>query len=366
MNPLPRYAYLSPHRQERQAELTRQGVYDLMPSELFWQSQQQFLKERGYVLRRRYLPGWHPSWVGTNLDPTYCEDSIQLNKYNVIDATDIHNNHRVSIKHTRRDTEEIEIGRFLASIHDSRNHTVSLLEVMDDTQEPGMCFLVMPYLRPFNDPDFEAVGEVVDFVIQTLEGLAFMHKHRVAHRDVAAANTMMDGRALYPNGHHPVRRKFSEDAVYELTPLSRLEHPVRYFFIDFGISVRFAEGARPDAIGIKGRCKEAPEMSFDVPYDAFKVDVFALGTLYLKEFIEVYHGLEFLQPLVDAMTQPDPAKRLTAVESMTLLNSIRSQQTSVFLRWRLRSRTETTSERVVYDTVAVAREGLYHLKRLVA
>ena len=40
---------------------------------------------------------------------------------------------------------------------------------MEDPQEPGMCFMVMPYLLPFNDPDFEAVGEVVDFVEQTLE-----------------------------------------------------------------------------------------------------------------------------------------------------------------------------------------------------
>ena len=69
---------------------------------------------------------------------------------------------------------------------------------------------------------------------------------------------------------------------------------------------------------------------------------------------------------MDAMTQPDPVKRLTASEAMTLFDSIRSRQTNALLRWRLRSRTETTSERVVYDTVAVAREGLYHLKRLVA
>ncbi|KAM5537890.1 hypothetical protein V8D89_008366 [Ganoderma adspersum] len=366
MNPLPRYAYLSPQATEREAELTRQGVYNLIPSEVLWQSRQQFLEKKGYTLRRRYHSGWRPSWVGTNVDPTYCEDSILLGHYNVIDATEVQSTQRVSIKHTRLDTKEIEIARFLCSIRDGQNHSVSLLEVMEDPQEPGMCFMVMPYLLPFNDPEFEAVGEVVDFVNQTLEGLAFMHKHRVAHRDVAAANIMMDGKALYPNGHHPVRRTFSEDAVYELTPLSRLEHPVRYFFIDFGISVRFADGARPEAVGVEGRCKEAPEMSFHVPYDAFKVDVFALGTLYLKEFIEVYHGLEFLQPLVDAMTQPDPAKRLTVKESMALLSSIRSRQTSALLRWRLRSRTETASERVVYDTVAVAREGLYHLKRLVA
>ena len=29
--------------------------------------------------------------------------------------------------------------------------------------------MVMPYLRPFNDPEFEAVGEVVEFITQTLE-----------------------------------------------------------------------------------------------------------------------------------------------------------------------------------------------------
>ena len=28
-------------------------------------------------------------------------------------------------------------------------------------------------------------------------------------------------------------------------------------------------------------------MSYDVPYDAFKVDVWALGNLFLKEFLEV-------------------------------------------------------------------------------
>lgn len=29
--------------------------------------------------------------------------------------------------------------------------------------------MVMPYVRPFNDPDFGAIGEVVDFIAQTLE-----------------------------------------------------------------------------------------------------------------------------------------------------------------------------------------------------
>ena len=107
------------------------------------------------------------------------------------------------------------------------------------------------------------------------------------HRDCAAANIMMDGRPLYPQGHHPVCRSLSPDAVYELVPLSRSDHPVRYYFVDYDISSLFPPGVPPLVVGRKGRDKEVPELSDDIPYDAFKVDVFALGNLFHKEFLEV-------------------------------------------------------------------------------
>ena len=65
------------------------------------------------------------------------------------------------------------------------------------------------------------------------------------------------------------------------------------------------------------------------------------------------------------MQRTDPVARINVREAIAMFNGIHSTLSSPLLRWRLRSRTETTSERVVYDTVAVAREGLYHLKRLV-
>lgn len=70
-------------------------------------------------------------------------------------------------------------------------------------------------------------------------------------------------------------------------PLSRSEHPVRYYFIDFGISSQFAKGDSPYVLGRQGRDKEVPELSSDIPYNAFKVDIFILGNLYKKEFIQV-------------------------------------------------------------------------------
>ena len=94
---------------------------------------------------------------------------------------------------------------------------------------------------------------------------------------------MMDGSPLYPAGFHPMRRGFSQDVIDELKPLSRMEHPVRYYYIDFGLSERFSPGASSLVIGDVGRDDEVPELSSTVPYDGYKADIHALGNLFHKE-----------------------------------------------------------------------------------
>ena len=108
-----------------------------------------------------------------------------------------------------------------------------------------------------------------------------------AYRDIAVANLLMDARSLYPAGFHPIRLNSTPDALYEAIPLSRTDHPVRYFYIDFDLSVRFAEGESHYVLGDVGRDDKVPELSNHIPYDAFKVDIFALGNLYYGEFIKV-------------------------------------------------------------------------------
>ncbi|EJF56261.1 hypothetical protein DICSQDRAFT_183909 [Dichomitus squalens LYAD-421 SS1] len=226
--------------------------------------------------------------------------------------------------------------------------------------------MVMPYLRRFNSPDFGTIDEVMDFIRQSLDGLRFLHDCRVAHRDIAAANVMMDSRSLYPEGHHPVRIDYAPDGIVDARPLSRSECNVRYYYIDFGLSTLFEEGKPPLVLGRTGRDKEIPELSNEVPYDAYRADVFALGNLYYKEFISRYHGLELIQPLVSMMKWKDPAQRPTADAAYHIFESIYSRTDETLLRWRLRSRTESAPERVVYDTVAAAREGIYQLRRLMS
>ena len=97
---------------------------------------------------------------------------------------------------------------------------------------------------------------------------------------------MMDAKALYPNGHHPVRIGYTPDALYPAPALPRAGRNVQYYYIDFGLSSRFKPGSSSYVLGKVGRA-EVPEVSDTVPYDAFKVDIYALGYVYAKEFDNV-------------------------------------------------------------------------------
>ena len=85
---------------------------------------------------------------------------------------------------------------------DPRNHCVPLLDIIEMPQN-GRKLLVMPFLRPFNNPRFQTFGEFVAFFTQICEvgffqlplsriisdrdsnqGLQFMHERNIAHRYV--------------------------------------------------------------------------------------------------------------------------------------------------------------------------------------
>ncbi|KAI9067211.1 hypothetical protein FKP32DRAFT_1564216 [Trametes sanguinea] len=363
---LPDYVYLTPEAAHRQSERTRQGVYNLLPDEVEWQSRQQFLEKHGYMLRPRYHKGWKPSWIDTSIARDFCEDSIMSSRPQVLDAKRLEDDSVVSIKIVSKRDQELQVAQFLSTFKDAdKNHCVAVLDVLSDPLDSERALMVMPYLRPFNDPELVTVGEVIDFVGQMLQGLAFMHEHRVAHRDIAPPNIMMDAKPLYPSGHHPVKMDYTPDAVYDAIPLSRTEHPVRYYYVDFGLSVRFPENSPTMVVGDVGRDDEVPELSSTVPYDPFKADIYALGNLFDKEFVQRYHRLEILQPLIDSMKQRQPEMRLPASELVVLFEQISRTVSKNAWRWRLSLKSERPYERVLNDTVAVAWNGINNLKRYV-
>lgn len=98
----------------------------------------------------------------------------------------------------------------------------------------------------------------------------------------------MDANALFPEGFHPVHGLFLPDGMTPASRHSRKGMPIKYYYIDFGISVHIPPDTHPKlAVGPYGRDREVPELSADIPYDPFKVDIFIIGNLFRRNFHDV-------------------------------------------------------------------------------
>lgn len=97
--------------------------------------------------------------------------SFILQQDKVLDATHMSKGYMVSIKVVPT-SDEINIAQLLSSEelrNRADNHCVPVLDVLPDPLDDSSVLLVVPYLRPFEDPPFEIVDAIMDFIHQTLE-----------------------------------------------------------------------------------------------------------------------------------------------------------------------------------------------------
>ena len=86
------------------------------------------------------------------------------------------------------------------------------------------------------------------------------------------------------------------DDVTTFAPvLPRSSVPVTYYFVDFGISTQFdPEDTNRFVTGADGLDREPLELSDDIPYDPFKLDVFDLGIYFQQSVLNVSDHLHLL------------------------------------------------------------------------
>ena len=80
----------------------------------------------------------------------------------------------MSLKAVRKSLHpyEADIGRFLSKeplASDPKNHCVPILDVLQVPDQEDRIIIVMPMLRPFDNPRFDTFGEVIDFFRQVFE-----------------------------------------------------------------------------------------------------------------------------------------------------------------------------------------------------
>ncbi|KAG6893292.1 hypothetical protein C0992_010570, partial [Termitomyces sp. T32_za158] len=269
--------------------LVRPNIFagDLSIYEIFWADLQPYLLSRGYQLRPRYRPDWVPSWKdckSTLYDLNSFEDSIvAYYARKVFDATRISDDCKVMMKRVELDGAEQHLARYLSSPHwagDTRNHTVPILDIIPLPHSGTEALLVMPLLLRFNEVPFHWIDDDLP------QGLDFMHAHKIAHRDACYLNLMMDASKIIPRGFHPVKIRTHDGVTLDKERHDRWSvAPVKYYFIDFGLSRYYPDEPWETMTGLCGQDRTVPELVAKEPYDPFKLDIFQLGNAFLEHMM---------------------------------------------------------------------------------
>lgn len=101
---------------------------------------------------------------------------------------------------------------------------------------------------------------------------------------------MVDPEPLYPEMFHPIATERSRDLRGHAHRTTRTRQPTRYYFADFGNSIRFkteAERTAGPVLGVKSEM-QAPEFrQSDVPCDPFLTDIYYLGNMLHRQVLQV-------------------------------------------------------------------------------
>ncbi|KAI0345518.1 hypothetical protein BDW22DRAFT_1324401 [Trametopsis cervina] len=333
-------------------------------AEAFWAVHYEFLVLNGYLLRPRCHPKWRPSWdleENRDVDPSTFEDWITSPaRHHVMDATRMQDGALVYIKCVEKGALEEKIARMFSRADlaaKPENHCVPITGFIEGDKDKGVDFIVMPFLRPVNKPPFETVDDVIDFVDQILEGLKFIHQQGVAHRDCSVQNLMMDANSLFPEGFHPVSLILDPTATRLAKQKPRSSARVKYYYVDFGISVHILPGQPKLALGGAGRDQSVPELSHVVPYDPFLVDIYIIGNMFKTFLHKVYANVDFLAPLITAMTMEDPSDRPDATEAVRRWHQLKGTISSFRRKSRLRAISEPWLTSFVLGGIDIVGRG---------
>ncbi|KAJ7640302.1 hypothetical protein DFH06DRAFT_1477850 [Mycena polygramma] len=342
--------------------------------EHFWRDSYSWLKERGYLLRPRYVPGWTPPWKSAMTMGIF-EDSVLPPTPSVLDATRVADGSFALLKRSMRQapgvvSPEVCMFRKLASppmATDSHNHCISLIEILHvpDEIEQDLDLIVMPLHIAWDRYPLSTVGEGVEFLSQIFEGLQFLHNHNIWHGDCKSNSIVMDASPILKDAPHPWNGNKTRDWTGKPLPArSRTVNPVRYYWIDFDLSGEHDPSKGPPRTDpCYGGTRGVPEWAFpEQQCNPFAVDVWCLGKMVHRNFISMTEectpeyaqeikGFEFMRGLLADMAQEDPAKRPTMDGVVERFSTLKAGLSG----WKLRSRFTREKENIAVQTLRTTR-----------
>jgi len=333
----------------------------LTETEQEWAALQPFLKSRGYMLRRRYQPGFNPAKHKDPFDETW----FVPDNYPVLDAVRSSDRAPVVMKLVQTRTSELTAHLRIQSLKDSRKHTVPIYDIIPFPDTDTTLIIVLPSLRRISLPAFTSFYEFLECVSQLLEGLDFLHSNRVAHKDVDRRNIHMDCTRMFPKGWHFVNSLYyhpgdtlKSKAVVRIAPwIPRCLALPNYLYLDFGRTICFGPDEPCLQFGKYGTAFP-PEMHANSVIDPYKVDVYCLGIaiqmLLENEYADQYAELrKLLAPLVDGMLTEDPEKRPSARQALDKFRLLVRSLSDSQLRKTLIAKRRWSSLEIRYSAAAI-------------
>ncbi|GJE86788.1 kinase-like domain-containing protein [Phanerochaete sordida] len=193
----------------------------------------------------------------------------------------------------------------------SDNHVLPLL---DEIMLGDITFCVFPRAgltlhEAYGGWARNSAGDVVDMILQALEGLAFLHNQRIAHQDAFKSNFMVE---WMPESLRSTDLQVSRPRVYIIDLETAVEFPEacplherRCARLKLPLGVPPEEYARP----------VPPEILDGQPFDPFKVDVWQFGT----GFSSFKSTIAPIDQVLVSLTDPDASSRPSASEALSRL-----------------------------------------------
>ncbi|KAF8507365.1 hypothetical protein BU17DRAFT_9249, partial [Hysterangium stoloniferum] len=240
----------------------------------------------------------------------------------IMAATRISNGAVVQLKKISlpKHDDEYSIATYFSSellASEPQNHCIPVVEVIKIPKDESIVVLVFPNFQSLRDAKFETRDDSMEFLGQIFEGIQFLHKNNVAHRNCTLSNIKVV--------HPPKAPKMSK---LRKTGASTDGHlPPKYYLDNFEHSRRYDTGNElVTDLPVYGADKTVPEFQGDKyhePSDPFAVDIYYIGHMIETEFIDRKRNVDFMLPLVTDMVQENPAARPTIGEVVERFDHMR-------------------------------------------
>ncbi|KAI0363340.1 hypothetical protein BV20DRAFT_151178 [Pilatotrama ljubarskyi] len=167
---------------------------------------------------------------------------------------------------------------------------------------------------------FDSIRQVFNFIRSTLTGLALLHRHRIAHRDIHETNILVN----WYCGDAPHQSCAQRLSKHNRSPAAA------YALFDFDMSLQLPletnleHCRRPALEAFTGKETYHPADVYqgETHYNPFAFDVACLGNLYLYHFAEAIPSVPLLVPLFAKMTTHIIDDRYSAQEALTFFSEI--------------------------------------------